>query len=54
MRAAAGAVAAFKQVSNVARLLDLAVGALRVAVDRVLALQDDMSGRAIAYELQIE
>ena len=54
MRAAAGAVATFKQVSNVARLLDLAVGALRVAVDRVLALQDDMSGRAIAYELKIE
>jgi hypothetical protein len=47
-------VAALEQVCHVARFPDLAVGALRVKVNRVLALQHDVSWSAVADELQIE
>ena len=48
MCACAGAVAAFEQVSNVARLLDLAVGTLCIEVDRVLALHAKYRDKGVA------
>ena len=47
-------MAAFEEVGDVAGFLDLAVGALRVEVDCVLALQGDLSRGAVADELKIE
>jgi hypothetical protein len=50
----ANAVAALEQISNVARFPYRSVGALRVEIDRVMALEGDVSWRALTDELQIE
>ena len=49
----ASAVAAREQFGKVARFPDRSVGALRVEIDRALALQGDVRLRAFRDELQI-